>query len=52
MSPAERDRVTPIDTIAAEEARTHESWSEGMTPSEYLLALVDRAQARKTAAGS
>lgn len=31
---------------AAEEAKTSHLWADGMTPDEYLLALVDRAQAR------
>lgn len=36
------------DTQAAAEAYALEAdlWADGMTPDEYLLALVDRAQAR------
>jgi hypothetical protein len=39
-----------LEDIAADEAVHHEQWAAGLTPSEFLLVRVDRAQARKTAA--
>jgi hypothetical protein len=36
-----------MEAAAAEEARTAHVWAVGMSPAEYLEALVDRAQAKK-----
>lgn len=46
-APANPDRFRDLQDLASDEAARHTEWSEGLTPSEYLLALVDRAQARK-----
>lgn len=42
-APRHRD----LEAAAAEEARTAHVWADGMSPAEYLEALVDRAQAKK-----
>lgn len=39
-----------LEDIAADEAAHHETWSASLTPSEFLLTRLDRAQARETAA--
>ncbi|WP_156366051.1 hypothetical protein [Nocardiopsis sp. NRRL B-16309] len=39
-------RPADLQCAAAEEAKHHEEWADGMTPDEYLLALVDRGQER------
>ncbi|MEU3020845.1 hypothetical protein ABZ635_26065 [Nocardiopsis sp. NPDC007018] len=44
------DARAALEDIAADEAAHHGEWARGLTPDEYLLALVDRAQARKAAA--
>ena len=44
------DARAALEDIAADEAAYHEKWSSGLTPSEFLLTLVDRAQARKSVA--
>lgn len=41
------DEGRDLQDLAAEEAARHEEWADGLTPDEYQLALVDRAQARK-----
>lgn len=43
---ANPDRWRSLEELAADEARRHAEWAEGLSPDEYLLALVDRAQAR------
>lgn len=44
---ASPDQLREVQCLADEEAENHSEWADGLTPSEYLLALVDRAQARK-----
>ncbi|QVJ03022.1 hypothetical protein KGD82_13385 [Nocardiopsis eucommiae] len=44
------DARAALEDIAADEAAHHGEWARGLTPSQYLLALVDRAQARKNIA--
>lgn len=38
--------IRDTEAAAAEAAKTADTWAEGMSPAEYLEALVDRAQAR------
>lgn len=40
------DRHLDTQAAAHEEARSHAVWADGLTPAEYLEALLDRAQAR------
>lgn len=44
------DARAELQDIVADEAAHHGEWSANLTPSEFLLAALDRAQARKTTA--
>lgn len=41
------DREQDLELLAWDEARRADDWADGLTPAEYQLALVDRAQARQ-----